>query len=87
MIRNTVTMDREDIIRILAEKFDVETTKVKLYFVENVIEDDIRAEIELPNPLKDSKTVVYRETDANGNEVKTLVYPCRSDIRGPFNEV
>ena len=87
MIRNTVTMDREDIIRILAEKFDVETTKVKLYFVKNVIEDDIRAEIELPNPLKDSKTVVYRETDANGNEVKTLVYPCRSDIRGSFDEV
>lgn len=77
MIRNTVTMDREDIIRILAEIFDVETTKVKLYFVENVIEDDIRAEIELPNPLKDAK----------GNEVKTLVYPCRSDIRSPFNEV
>lgn len=71
MIRNTVTMDREDIIRILAEKFDVETTKVKLYFVENVIEDDIRAEIELPNPLKDSKTVAYRGTDANGNEVKS----------------
>lgn len=87
MIRNTVTMDREDIIRILAEKFDVETTNVKLYFVENVIEDDIRAEIELPNPLKDSKMVVYRGTDANGNEVKTLVYPCRSDIRGPFDEV
>lgn len=87
MIRNTVTMDREDIIRILAEKFDVETTKVKLYFVENVIEDDIRAEIELPNPLKDSKTIVCRGTDVNGNEVKTLVYPCRSDIRGPFNEV
>ena len=51
MIRNTVTMDREDIIRILAEKFDVETTKVKLYFVENVIEDDIRAEIELPKEV------------------------------------
>lgn len=61
MIRNTVTMDREDIIRILAEKFDVETTKVKLYFVENVIEDDIRAEIELPNPLKDSKRLCTEE--------------------------
>ena len=57
MIRNTVTMDREDIIRILAEKFDVETTKVKLYFVENVIEDDIQ----LPNPLKDSKRLCTEE--------------------------
>ena len=50
MIRNVVTMDREDIIRILAEKYGVGREKVKLYYIETVIEDDIRAEILLENP-------------------------------------
>ena len=52
MIRNVVTMDREDIIRILAEKYGVGLEKVKLYYTETVIEDDIRAEILLENPYQ-----------------------------------
>lgn len=52
MIRNVVTMDREDIIRILAKKYGVGREKVKLYYIETVIEDDIRAEIQLENPYQ-----------------------------------
>jgi len=51
MIKNTITMDREDIIGILADVFGVDADKVKMNYVETDIEDDIRAVIEMPNPL------------------------------------
>lgn len=67
MIQNIVTMDRDDIINILADLFRTERNKVKLYFVETVIEDDIRAEIEL--------------TSIDGNEILKRIDAIRGEGR------
>lgn len=67
MIQNIITMDRDDIINILAELFRTERNKVKLYFVETVIEDDIRAEIEL--------------TSTDGNEILKRIEAIRGTGR------
>lgn len=51
MIQCTVTLDREDIIKILAKQFGVDPDRIQMHYVETSIEDDIRAVIDMPNPL------------------------------------
>lgn len=58
MIQCTVTLDREDIIGILADVFGVDADKVQMNYVETDIEDDIRAVIGMPNPLKKAKNQI-----------------------------
>ena len=45
MIRTTVTLEKEDLKKILAECFHANPDDVDIYYVETMIEDDIRATI------------------------------------------
>lgn len=62
MIRCTVTLDREDIIKILAKQFGVDPDRIQMHYVETSIEDDFRAVIDMPNPLRPDCTMTNTHT-------------------------